>query len=142
MVEKVTQKIIVFFIKIKIKNKKLNSNQNQNQENNVALYTALATSIGDEWILDSGASKHMTYMHDILIDINPCSEKIYLGDNSVIKAEGIGKFKIFNETVGDALYVLDLRKNLLSCSQLTKDNFKISLTKDKWYIKDQGKTII
>ncbi|KAH9290567.1 hypothetical protein KI387_034684, partial [Taxus chinensis] len=86
--------------KNKFNNNKKDQNQKQNQANvveqSIALYIALSASNDNEWILDSGASRHMTCTPGILSDIVKCEENIYLGDNSIIRSEGSGNVKLSN----------------------------------------------
>ena len=47
----------------------------------------------DQWFIDSGATKHMTFQRHIMTDYKKYEKpsKIYLGDNRVIEAYGEGK---------------------------------------------------
>ena len=46
----------------------------------------------DQWFIDSGATKHMTFQRNIITDYKKYKEpsKIYLGDNRIIEAYGEG----------------------------------------------------
>ena len=74
------------------------------------------------WIVDSGASSHMTPVREILVDYIEF-EMVYLGDGQTVEAFGRGNvhltmfFTLSNPkkvTMHDALYVVHLKYNLLS----------------------------
>ncbi len=87
-----------------------------------------AKNIHNVWLIDSGASQYMTCNKDWLVnyrDIMPV--KVYLEDDSIVDALGIGDIEVTMETSSspisgtfkDVLYVPGLTKNLLSVSKVT-----------------------
>lgn len=119
-----------------------NAHKNKNYDRTKP--TAFTTSISahdrhennNTWILDSGASTHMTYIRDFLT--NYCEsqnseEFVQLGDNSTLQVKGKGTVHInafANNnwkkcTIENVLYVPELKKNLFSESVITKKGFKI-----------------
>ena len=50
----------------------------------------------DQWFIDGGATKHMTFQKNIVTDYKKYKKpsKIYLGDNRVIEAYGEGNVKL------------------------------------------------
>ena len=94
------------------------------------LFSALSGSITpgeDTWFIDSGASKHMTGQKKILskIEEKNSPQKISLGDDYQYPKKGIGEasYKIDSGTpmkMKEVLYVLGLKKNLISISALDK----------------------
>jgi hypothetical protein len=77
----------------------------------------------DSWLIDSGASKHMTGQRNILscISEKKFSQKVTLGDDYQYPIKGVGesnhKLNSRNSLkMKDVLYVLGLKKNLLSIS--------------------------
>jgi hypothetical protein len=77
------------------------------------------------WLVDSGASKHMRGYKEILSDFKTKSfaEQVELGDDKYYKIEGVGSISFRLESgamlhVDEVLYVLGLRKNLLSVGTL------------------------
>ena len=86
--------------------------------------------LDNHWYIDSGATKHMTFEKDLIVDFMKYEQpsKIYLGDNRVIEAYGQGKVRLscYDEsdavqlTLNKVLYVPDLSKNLLSVSAMTQ----------------------
>jgi hypothetical protein len=92
------------------------------------LISALSGSISlgdDTWLIDSGASKHMTGQRDILSCLleKKFSQKVTLGDDYQYPIKGVGEsnYKLNSGTpmkMKDILYVPGLTKNLLSISTL------------------------
>ena len=94
---------------------------------------ALVTSdqVNDfEWIIDSGATEHMTFDIDSLSDYIEFKEPCFvnLGDNGTILACGKGTYRIVADledkvqhiALHDVLYLPDLKKNLLSVQAMTR----------------------
>ena len=83
-----------------------------------------------EWIIDSGATQHMTFEKDSLSDYvefkQPCI--VNLGNNATIFAYGKGTYRLVADledsaqhiALHDVLYLPDLNKNLLSFRAMTK----------------------
>ena len=87
----------------------------------------------DTWLIDSGASKHMTGQKDILYKLTEkdSPHKVSLGDDYQYPIKGIGEasYKLDSTTpmkMKDILFVLGLKKNLLSISALDKKGFRVS----------------
>jgi hypothetical protein len=79
----------------------------------------------DTWLIDSGASKHMTSQRDILscLTENNFLRKVTLGDDYQYPFKGVGEsnYKLDSRTLmkmTNVLYVSGLTKNLLSISTL------------------------
>jgi hypothetical protein len=93
---------------------------------NLLHYSALTGTIEDDiWIIDSGASRHMTRDQSRLSNLNEkkTSYKVELGDKSTYPVEGFGqafvKLKSGNHVhLSNVLYVPGLEKNLLLISCL------------------------
>jgi hypothetical protein len=89
-------------------------------------YSALTETIEDDmWIIDSGASRHMTGDQARLSDLNVRKTlyKVELGDKSTYPIEGFGQASIKLESgnhvhLSNVLYVPGLEKNLVSISCL------------------------
>ena len=94
------------------------------------LISALSRSVSpgeDTWLIDSGASKHMTGQRDILSCLTEKNfpQKVTLGDDYQYPIKGVGEsnYKLDSRTpmkMKDVLYVSGLTKNLLSISYLDK----------------------
>ena len=86
--------------------------------------------LDNHWYIDSGATKHMTFEKDFIVDFMKYEQpsKIYLGDNRVIEAYGRAKVRLscydesdaVQRTLNKVLHVPDLSKNLLSVSAVTQ----------------------
>jgi hypothetical protein len=101
----------------------------QDDADEIALFVT-----GDEnhsgWIIDSGATQHMTYERDSLSEYvefkRPC--KVNLGDNRVILAYGKGTYRLSTDLNGSSqkialknvLYLPELKRNLLSVQAMSK----------------------
>ena len=77
------------------------------------------------WIVDSGATQHMTSHRDAFHTYQPISgKKIYLGDNGMVEALGMGDILVEVQvkgltkriTIQELLHVPKLHANLLSVS--------------------------
>jgi hypothetical protein len=105
-----------------------------------------------KWILDSGASQHMSNKREWFTEFQQLNEplKIYLGNNSVINATGKGQVKVITEydgkqtkaTLCNVLYVPDLAKNLFSVSQATQHGVSFEFSKNACYLKNDRNEII
>ena len=78
------------------------------------------------WLVDSGASKHMTRYKEILSDFETkyFAEQVELGDEKCYNIEGVGSISFRLESgarlhVDEVLYVPGLKKNFLSVKSLT-----------------------
>jgi hypothetical protein len=90
------------------------------------------------WIIDSGASRHMTGDQARLSNLNgkKTSYKVELGDESTYPIKGIGqasvKLKTSNNVhLSNVLYVPGLQKNLVSISCLEDKGNKIAFVDGK-----------
>ena len=92
-----------------------------------------------KWIMDSGATKHMTphrnafHTYEVIAPRN-----VHMGDDSVVKTIGMGsivveavcKGRSRKITIKDALHVPMLQANLLSVSKLISSGSKVQFNKD------------
>jgi len=81
------------------------------------------------WILDSGASIHITNQLDNLFNIKICNEKIFLANKQSIHSTFIGTFKgyinDYEIIINDVYFSPNIDKNLLSIGKLIKQNYKL-----------------
>jgi hypothetical protein len=102
-------------------------------------YSTLTGMIEDDmWIIDSGASRHMTGDQARLSNLNEkkTSHKVDLGDKITYPVEGFGqasvKLKTCNNVhLSNVLYVLGLEKNLVSISFLEDKGNQIDFVDGK-----------
>lgn len=105
-----------------------------------------------EWLIDSGASKHMTCDKEILQEYQQFSkaQSVKLGDGRVVDALGVGNvnmkmtFKISdvkNVTMYDVLYVPKLSGNLFSVGAAAKKGNTVHFKKSRCYIRGKDGTL-
>jgi hypothetical protein len=114
-----------------------NQDQQQQQQSSNFLFTAISlaatsSSEKDAWILDSGATQHMTSNRNAFITYEKFTtpSRIELGNNSVIYAEGKGsiRLQLFNNTTAtltDILHAPELSKNLFSLAKAFSRGYTI-----------------
>jgi hypothetical protein len=101
------------------------------------LYSGAAISskggnaLNDGWIVDSGATWHMTPRKDWFCTYEPISEgSVFMGNDHTLEVLGIGTIKIKTDDgtirkIQGVRHVKDLKKNLLSIGQLDDLGCKI-----------------
>jgi len=97
----------------------------------------------NSWVLDSGASDHMTPFPHLFISYYPCpsSRKITMADGSLTTVAGQGDiFLNKNLTLKNVLHVLELFTNLISIQKLIEDtNCHVLFHSNICEIQEQGK---
>lgn len=74
------------------------------------------------WILDTGATNHMTYKHNWLFKTRKVQNtKVKLPNGIHSKVENIGSYKFVNKELQNVLHIPDFIFNLLPVSKLTTD---------------------
>eukprot|EP00253_Pinus_taeda_P004242 PITA_04242 len=103
-----------------------------------ALSTASPPETLDHWLIDSGASRHFTRYKEALSNLveNETNMEIILGDNATYLVKGIGTVTLHlnqGQTfhLQEVLYVLDLKKNLVSISAMEDKGFRVSFVDGK-----------
>jgi hypothetical protein len=99
----------------------------------ISSLSGLVSPSEDTWLIDSGASKHMTGQRDILSSLteNNFPHKVTLGDDYQYPIKGVGEsnYKLDSGTpmkMKDVLYVPGLKKNLLSILVLDNKGFRVA----------------
>ena len=81
------------------------------------------------WIIDSGASVHITNSLKLLNNIHKCNELISTANGEIVRASLSGEFTgyINNNkfTIKNVYYVPGIKRNIISVSQLIKQHIKI-----------------
>lgn len=100
------------------------------------LLTAVVSDVADHWVLDSGASFHMTPNKDYFSSFDAKEgSSILMGNDATCKSMGVGSVRIrmydgIVRTLSDVRYVPGLRKSLISLGQLASLGCKITIVKD------------
>ena len=110
----------------------------------------LARELEEEYIVDSGASKHMTGDISHLSEYAPHDGQpvfVELGDKTALPVAGMGilRFKIHNGTtisIHDVLYVPRLARNLLSVSQASESGIDVTFGERSVMLSHQGWTLL
>ena len=115
------------------------------------LFSTLSGSVTpreDTWLIDSGASKHMTGQNKTLSKLEEKSspQKVSLGDDYQYLIKGVGEasYKIDSGNplkMKDVLYVPGLKKNLLSILDLDKKGFRVAFIDGQVLMWPKGKNI-
>ena len=100
-----------------------------------------------KWLIDSGASSHMTNQRELFSEYHPFSipEKVCLGDGRLVEAFGSGNIPVVMEIGNktkkgrfyDVLYVPKLSHNLFSVRAASKRGKVMSFNDKKCYIYDE-----
>ena len=98
-----------------------------------------------EWWVDTEATCHVCSEKKKFSTYNPVGNrrKIFIGNSSISKIEGIGKV-VLKMTTGrfltlkDVLHVLEIQKNLVSGTLLSKNGFKLVFESDKFSLFKSG----
>jgi len=98
----------------------------ENSNNFAGIVSLLSNACMCDWVIDTGATHHVTYCKDILNNIKRADDQgrhgvqLPIGSKSQITPTGEASI-VGNKTVTNVLYVPDLKFNLMSVSKLTKD---------------------
>ncbi|WVZ70241.1 hypothetical protein U9M48_018921 [Paspalum notatum var. saurae] len=99
----------------------------------------------DEWIMDSGCSRHMTGHRKWLSSLNPVSTKEYItfGDNGQSKVLGVGSVSLSAKlSLREVAFVQNLGFNLVSVSQLLVEGFEVRFKKGACCVLDAEETLV
>ncbi|XP_058784316.1 uncharacterized protein LOC131659095 [Vicia villosa] len=101
--------------------------------------TSLRVSAKEEWYFDSGCSKHMTGIKNLLEDIKPNSTSyVTFYDRAKGEIKGVGKLECpVVPKLENVLLVKGLTANLISISQLCDQGFNVRFTKDECVITNE-----
>jgi hypothetical protein len=102
------------------------------------------------WIVDSGATSHITADISCLHDVQPTDVKVNFGNGSVGRAEAVGDVILsgipgmygVNLVLRKVLYVPDAADNLLSIKKITEAGWRVSIDLVKCVIHSQPKRIV
>ena len=108
------------------------------EKENYAFFLALSSELNSNhntWIIDSGASRHITGFKFETFS-NHASEEVTIGDNSSHPIKGIGSCSIqlnygITLQLKNVLYVPRIKRNLVSISELADQGFRITFQEDR-----------
>jgi hypothetical protein len=92
----------------------------------------------DIWLIDSGASRHMTGYREHLTDLVEKESRLHvvLGDNARYTVKGVGtsSFQLDFDIplqLSEVLYVRGMKRNLVSVSALEDKGYKVTFSEEK-----------
>ncbi|KAK9675807.1 hypothetical protein RND81_11G032400 [Saponaria officinalis] len=98
------------------------------------------TNHSKEWIVDSGATNHMTAHLDMLdnVKLEKSRPKINLPDGSFVRVSHKGNVTLENGLkLKDVLYIPEFKQNLLSVNKLIRDNnFYVTFFDENCYVQE------
>ena len=115
-----------------------------NECTNYVNYTSV--DISNYFLIDSGASKHMTYRREWFSEFRPSSgETVKLGNEGICNVEGIGKIFIERYVNGkwqpdyleNVLYVPKMKRNLFAVGSCTVKGYKVTFDDKQVYIENK-----
>jgi hypothetical protein len=93
----------------------------------------------DIWLIDSGASRHMTRYREHLIDLVEKESRldVLLGDNARYTVKGVvsSTFQLNSDIppqLSGVLYVPGMKRNLVSVSTLEDKGYKVTFSEEKF----------
>ena len=96
------------------------------------------------WVLDTGASNHMTGSRAVLTHLNEgVKGTVRFGDGSSVEIHGVGSMVIEgrqqeHKVLTDIYYIPKLKSNIVSLGQLEEKGFEVSLKNGRCNVFDQG----
>lgn len=112
--------------------------------NKVSMYALHAEqNKGNEWIVDSGTTAHLTVEKTLLKDSKQDNTEISVAKaGSAIKAERSGTIEFEKCELTEVLYVPELRKNLLSVNAICEKGGKVTFSKNEVSVTKDGREIV
>ncbi|XP_028081109.1 uncharacterized protein LOC114282602 [Camellia sinensis] len=132
----------------KEKGKKSNFIENKKVETLLMAFHVNKEPKSDVWYVDTGCCNHMCGSKSSFTCLNEdFNSKVSFGDFSIVKVMGKCDINIrtkngFVETISNSFYVLDLKSNLLSTSQLQEKGYEIFIKKSACEIYDPSRGAI
>jgi hypothetical protein len=130
------------------KSSNFNSRKSRHQRNEdiqdeaFLLISTLSSTIptdDDIWLIDKGASRHMTGYRDHLTNLveKETNLHVVLGDNTKYNVKGVGTstFQLDSNIplqLSEVLYVPGMKRNLVSISALEDKGYKVPFLKEKF----------
>ena len=106
----------------------------------ISALTGSFSACSTSWLVDSGASRHMTGNRGALTSYKKkkFTTQVELGDDSTYKIEGVGSTSLQLDSgtvlhIDDILYVPGLKKNLLSVAGLEDKGYRVLFMDKKFF---------
>ena len=102
----------------------------------------------DVWVLDTGASNHMTGRREALASLDvSVRDTVRFGDGSLVEIEGIGSVVLQTKKEGhkvltEVYYIPKLRSNIVSLGQLEEGGCKVVLEDGYCKVFDVGRSLL
>lgn len=119
------------------------------QEVNACIAESNITVSMDVWVLDSGATEHMTYDNSSFYTYKALDRKkpIRFGNGEFLHCVGVGDIKVRSETgriieLRNVSYVPDIRRKLISLSSITEHGNYGNIVKDKIIIRSHNGNVL
>jgi hypothetical protein len=98
-----------------------------------------------EWVLDSGCTRHMTYDRSHFVDFRRESGKVTLANGKTLRVRGKGTVNVPIQgkmiPIADVIYVPDIGFNLLSIAQLTARGITCEFVGDEAILSRGGEVV-
>jgi hypothetical protein len=105
----------------------------------ISALSSMVPTDNDTWLIDSGASRHMTGFRDHLTNLVEKETNIHvvLGDNSRYNVKGVGTstFQLYSDIplqLSEVLYVPGMNRNLVSISSFEDKGYKVTFSEGKF----------
>jgi transposase InsO family protein len=112
-------------------------------------FTAASTMARSEWLVDSGASSHMTSVREKFVTMQNLKEpiRIIIADGTKIDAVAIGTVGFTLKdgtavTLSDVLYIPEVEGSLISVSKLAEKDVVAEFVKDKCVFRFDGAPVM
>lgn len=104
----------------------------------VAFYVGSAKTATSTFLVDSGATSHMTNDREFIKNMEKTDISYTVANGQLMAAEGIGQLVTKNFTFNGTVYVPDVACNLLSVSSICSKGGEVTFTNDEVTIKKDG----
>ena len=108
--------------------------------------SCLASTSRIAWFMDSGASKHITSTKSLFEDLQPAKEghTVACANTAILPVKGTGSITLTTVSgepfpLHNCLYVLGIKKSLLSVPTLTRGGHHVAFEDNKCVVRDREK---
>lgn len=113
------------------------------KENKIAFLTYDEDEINPDWIVDSGATSHMTNDQNLLSEVQQIESHISTAsEGNSLETSLIGKVETNSFILDEVMFAKKLKKNLLSVSAIVDRNCSVTFMKDRVLIQRDGRTLL